>query len=87
MIDGIVRQLGNGVVIECSALCECIKNNPDVIKAYENGTGLVSTSYGCWKKNCQLSVTDHGDRCSAYPKDTSTWLIDVDVNKIKQILR
>jgi hypothetical protein len=89
MVDGIVRQLTSGVVIECSAVCECMKNNPELVKAYDEGTGAGVTwmPNGCRKKNCQLSVPDHGDRCMAWPKDTSTWVIDVDVNKIKEIVR
>lgn len=90
MIDGIVRQTADGVVIECSALCECMKNNPDVIKGYDNhAEGLTDSGLGngCWKKQCQLSVPDHGNRCKAWPKDTSTWVIDIDTSKIKEIFK
>jgi hypothetical protein len=77
MVDGIVKQLRSGVVIECSAVEECMKAN--------TGVQNVLNSNGCIKRNCVLSVSEHGDRCSAYPCDTTTWLIDIDTSRIKQI--
>jgi hypothetical protein len=73
-MDGIVRQLDNGTIIECSAVHVCMANNPQ-IKVNE-----VSCN-----KNCMLSVKDHGTRCRAYPQDTSVWIIDDDMTKIKGI--
>ena len=90
MVTGIVRQLNSGLVVECSAVEECMKNNPEIVSAYENGTlstvTSTNSSYGCWKKNCQLSVPNHGERCMAYPKDTTKWEINTDVSQVKQII-
>lgn len=80
MIDAIVKQLPNGVVVECSAVFECIKANPQPANSYISYNGVT-----CSSKNCILSVPEHGNRCMAHPKDTSTWLIDSDTSKIKQI--
>jgi hypothetical protein len=71
-IEGIVTQTGDGKVIKCSAMSICRANNT-MIKENEIKT-----------KRCQLNV-DHGDRCLAYPQDTSTWLISEDPNQIRQI--
>jgi len=82
MIDAIVRQIDGigGVVIQCSCVTECMKANPDLSQAKQ------SWYAGCGKiKNCLLSVPNHGERCMAYPQDTTTWLIHSDVNKIQQI--
>jgi hypothetical protein len=84
-MDGYVRQLDGigGVVIECSCVAACMKSNPDLSAAQQ------STYPGCGKvKKCQLvGNPDHGNRCAAYPQDTTTWFIDSDSSKIKQIPR
>lgn len=82
-MDGIVRQLDQfgGIVIECSCVCECMKSNQDLTNAKQstyNGVGKV--------KQCLLTGNpEHGNRCLACPQDSTTWLIDSDSNKIKQI--
>ena len=80
MEDGIVKQLDQigSVVIECSLVHKCIANNPD----YANAT-LIGN--GCRKKNCLLSVQNHGERCLAYPQDSNMFLIDTDQSRIKQL--
>jgi hypothetical protein len=82
-MDGIVKQLDqfNGVVIECSCVTECMKANQDLSQAQR------STYQGVYKvKQCQLTGNpEHGNRCLAYPNDSSTWLIDSDPTKIKGI--
>jgi hypothetical protein len=80
MVDAVVKQLDQfgGIVIECSSAFQCKCNNPD----YKNA---LSIGNGCTKKNCQLSVQNHGDRCLAYPEDSNVFLIDTDTSKIKQL--
>lgn len=82
-MDGIVKQLDQfgGVVIECSCVTECMKTNQDLTQAQQ------STYQGVSKiKQCQLTGNpEHGNRCLAYPQDSTTWLIDSDTMKIKQI--
>jgi hypothetical protein len=80
-MDGIVKQLDQfgGIVIECSCVTECMKANQDLTQA------PYSSNTQCGRvKQCQLSV-NHGDRCLAYPQDSSSWLIDSDPTKIKGI--
>jgi hypothetical protein len=76
-LDGVVRQTISGIVVDCTCASQCMKINPDV----RPGSCVPG---GSAKKNCQLSV-DHGGRCIAYPDDTTSWLIDTDTSKIKQI--
>jgi hypothetical protein len=76
-VDGIVRQTMGGIVVDCTCVAQCMKANPEARPA-------SCVPGGSGKKDCQLSV-DHGDRCLAYPNDTTTWLIDTDTSKIKQI--
>ena len=80
MEDGIVKQLDQigGIVIECSLCYKCMQNNSDYVNS-------PSMSNGCKKKNCLLSIQNHGDRCLAYPQDSHIFLIDTDVSKIKQL--
>lgn len=68
---GVVTQLENGQVINCTKVDECIKQN--------NGECSIPV-----RKACLLSV-DHGDRCSAWNNQQSTWLIHEDANLIEQI--
>jgi hypothetical protein len=73
---GIVRQLDGigGVVVECSCVAECMKANPDLLAS------PCSTYPGAGKvKKCILTGNpDHGNRCAAYPQDTTTWYIAED---------
>jgi hypothetical protein len=87
IMKGIVRQLTNGIVIECSLHGKCMMNNPEVANncSIETASKLQGTPNGTWKKTCLLSVKDHGDRCLAYPNETEVWLIDDDTSKIQQI--
>lgn len=68
---GVVTQLGNGQVISCTKVEECIKQN--------NGQESIPS-----RKACLLSV-DHGDRCSAWDNQQSTWLIHENTNLIEQL--
>lgn len=80
-MDGIVKQLDSlgGIVIECSCVTECMNQNKDIsILLRDNFTGRIL-------KQCLLSVSEHGSRCMAYPQDSTTWIIDSDITKIKQI--
>jgi hypothetical protein len=72
-MDAIVTQLDSigSKVIKCTAVQECMRQNLDVPPCSET-------------KKCLLSV-NHGDRCLAYPQDSNVFLIDTDINKIKQI--
>lgn len=72
-MDAIVKQLDSigGIVIECTAVNECMKTNTEC-------------AAGAQRKKCLLSV-DHGCRCLAYPHDSNVFLIDTDTSKIKQI--
>ncbi len=80
---GTVRQLDGigGVVVECSCVTECMKNNPDLSQTPNStypGAGKV--------RKCILAGNpDHGNRCAAYPQDTTSWLIDDNPANIKQI--
>lgn len=79
-MDGVVRQLDGvgGVVVDCTCVNECMKNNPDI-----STSGVIGI---CRIKKCILTGNpDHGNRCMAYPQDTTTWLIHSDSNKIQQI--
>jgi hypothetical protein len=80
-MTAIVKQLDNGIVVDCTACNECMSKNQDVV----NGTNLITTSNGTWKKQCLLSVPEHGERCKAYHNELAIWLIDENVNNIKQI--
>jgi hypothetical protein len=79
-MDGVVRQIDQlgGIVISCTAVCQCMLTNVNYEKASFN-------TNGCRKKSCLLSVSNHGDRCLAYPQDTNVFIIDADVMKTKQI--
>ncbi|OXB94731.1 hypothetical protein [Parageobacillus galactosidasius] len=66
---GVVKQLQEGLVFECSLAEQC--------KALHNGQLPA-------KKNCLLSV-DHGDRCRAWDNQHFTWLIHKDPNLIEQL--
>lgn len=69
-MEGVVKQVGGGQVIECSCIEACKKANIGKKNLRPRG--------------CQLSV-DHGDRCSAYPCDTTTWLITEDTTQVRQL--
>jgi hypothetical protein len=80
-MTGIVKQLDSigGIVIECSCVTECMAQNQDLSQS--------QTNCMCKVKKCLLSGNpDHGNRCAAYPMDSTTWLIDDDPTKIKQII-
>lgn len=79
-MEGVVKQLDQfgGIVIECSCVSECMKVNPDISQSPVIGV--------CRKKNCILTGNpDHGNRCLAYPQDSTSWLIDSDPSNIKQL--
>jgi hypothetical protein len=76
--DAVVRQTPAGIVVDCTAMSECLQQNPGKV-------GGSCIPGGSDHKTCLLSV-DHGGRCLAYPQDTQIWLIDQDTSKIKQIL-
>ena len=80
MNDGVVKQLDQigGIVVECSLSNQCMDCNPDYASAANIGNG-------CRRKNCLLSVQNHGERCLAYPQDSSLFLIDADMAKIKRL--
>ena len=82
-LTGIVKQLDGigGVVVECSCATECMAANPDLSQA------PFSAYAGAGKKrNCILTGNpDHGNRCAAYPADSTVWIIDENPANIKQI--
>jgi hypothetical protein len=69
-LDGVVRQTHSGLVLHCTLADKCFKENGSIAKGQE--------------RTCLLSV-NHGDRCVAWETDGTKWLIDSDVNKIKQL--
>jgi hypothetical protein len=83
-MTGIVKQLDGigGVVVECSRAVECMAANPDLSQA------PCSTYPGAGRvRKCILTGNpDHGNRCAAYPQDTTSWIIDENPQNIKQIL-
>jgi hypothetical protein len=82
-MTGVVRQLDGigGVVVECSCVTECMRNNPDLSQA-PNSTYPRA---GKVRKCILTGNPDHGNRCAAYPQDTTSWLIDDNPENIKQI--
>lgn len=65
LIDGTVKQTGNGTVFKCSAAKKC--------RAFAKRT--TKSPYPV--KRCVLSV-DHAMRCSAWPGENSSWDVAVD---------
>jgi hypothetical protein len=68
---GVVTQLSSGQVIVCTKKDECMIQN--------NGACSIPG-----RKACLLSV-DHGDRCSAWDNQQTTWLIHENTTLIEQL--